>query len=322
MSRYSSNFPRSDFEGRSRKTRPPSSTSPLSLSPKISVCPTARVGRRRKPPRTHPARANPNMRLIMALLALEPARGRWVVGAMDLAMAVGAGAIEDKPHLGVCLGSGRVAALHVALLAEPWFGDLEELLVVGSVGLVAVGAALRRRRMLPEEGAALLRMAGVAVLVNGVGLEELLRRRAVGVVAGHAVHLPFPERHVGRAHELGLALEVALPAGFDHSGLGELTSLGDVYHHPMAVGAGDVTRGVRASLPVEAGSLFVALEADGVALLHRRRVFRAEGDEPAHALASACIHVGLARAVARLAAESLLSVSRMLQEEFPHGGRG
>src|SRR3972149_1534620 len=109
----------------------------------------------------------------------------------------------------------------------------------------------------------------------------------MGVVAAHAVHLPLAERHVGRPHQLGLALDVALGARVDHRGLGALASLGDLLHHPMAVGAGHFTSLVRAPLPEEAGGLLVALEADGVPLVHGGGVLLAERDEPADALSTA-----------------------------------
>ena len=61
-------------------------------------------------------------------LAIER-RARWVVTAMDQAMAVGAGTIEDEPGPRI-LRPGWVTSLDVTLLAEAWLGDLEELLMV------------------------------------------------------------------------------------------------------------------------------------------------------------------------------------------------
>jgi len=214
-----------------------------------------------------------------------------------------------------------MAGLDVTLLTEPWFEDLKELFMVRAVGLVAVGAALRHRRMLPQEGTPLLWMAAIAVVIDGVGLEELFGDRAVGIVAACAGHLPLAEGHVGGTHELCPALDVALSTGLDLGGLGELTPLGDVLHDPMAVGASQVPQLMGTALPVETGGLLMALQTDRIALRDRRGVLLRKGDQPLESCAPR-LHVGLARAVAALAAEGLLSVSRVLEKEFTHGGGG
>jgi hypothetical protein len=114
-----------------------------------------------------------------------------MVAAMDLAMAIAAGAVEDEAALGV-LRSGRMTGLHVTQLTESRFGKLEERFVVRAVGFVAVGAALCHRRVFPQKGTPLLRVTGITVLVDRVGLEEALGDGAVGVVTVRAGHLPLP----------------------------------------------------------------------------------------------------------------------------------
>lgn len=159
---------------------------------------------------------------------------------MHLAMAVGTGTIEDEPRLGR-LGGGRMAGLDVTLLTKSWLEDLEERFMVRAVGVVAVRAALQHRRVLPQKGAPLLRVAGIAVVIDGVTLEELFGDCTVGVMTACAGHLALPQRHMGGAHELCPALEVALPAGLDFGGLRKLAALGDIRHDLMARGAGQVS---------------------------------------------------------------------------------
>lgn len=236
---------------------------------------------------------------------------------MHPAMAVGTGTIEDEPRPG-SLGGGRMAGLHVTLLTKPWLEDLEELFMVRAVGVVAVGAALHHRRVLPQEGAPFLRMAGIAVVIDGVALEELVGDRTVGVMTACAGHLSLPQRHVRGTHELCPALEVALPAGLDLGGLGKLTPLGDILHYPMAVGASEIPQLMGAAPPVEAGGLLMALKANRIALLDRSGVLFRKGDQPVESRAPR-LHMGLARAVAALAAEGLFSVSRVFEKEFAHG---
>jgi len=82
------------------------------------------------------------------------------------------------------------------------------------MGLVAIGAILKRRWMRPEERAAPLGMTGVTVFIDA-GLLELGRiRRAVRIMAARTDELSFSDGHMGRAHELGLPLQVTLAANF------------------------------------------------------------------------------------------------------------
>ena len=243
-----------------------------------------------------------------------------MVAAVDLAMAVGTGAIEDEARPGV-LRSRRVTSLDVALLTESRFGDLEQFFVVGAVGFVAVGATLRHRWVFPQKRTPLLGMAGVTVLIDGVGLEEVLGDGAMRIVTARAGHLALPEGHVGGAHELRAALGVALSAGLDFSGFGELAALGVIVHDTVAVGAGQVSQLMGTALPVEAGGFLVAFQTDGIALGDRRGVLLRKGNQPLEG-GPPRLRMSLAGAVAVLAAERLLGVSRVIEEELPHGGSG
>jgi len=93
---------------------------------------------------------------------------------MDLAVTVSAATVEEKDRSGSHWRprDNRVLYRHVALGAEPGIGDLEQPVVDGSVGLMTVGAALKRRWMRPEEWSAPLGVAGVTVFIDA-GLLEL-----------------------------------------------------------------------------------------------------------------------------------------------------
>jgi len=80
---------------------------------------------------------------------------------------------------------------HVTPVAEAWLRDLQELVVIGAVGFMTVRAIFAHRRMLPEKRSAFLRVAAIAVLIDRVGLDELLRSRPMGIVAVRASHLPL-----------------------------------------------------------------------------------------------------------------------------------
>ena len=181
--------------------------------------------------------------------------------------------------------------------------------LIGAVGIVAVQAVLAHGRVLPEEGTALLGVAGVAVLVDRGLQQHLVVGGAVRVVAARALQLALAHGHVAGAEQLGLLLQVAAGAQ-DHLRLAE-ERLGD----DLALGvrvvaghAGDVPAVVRRAHPVLLVALVVALHAD------RRRIDRAQGLEGADLrLVAAAVHVRLAGAVAALAALRVPGVRRALE---------
>ena len=132
---------------------------------------------------------------------------------MDLAVTVGAAAVKEK-HRSRRPRADRVTRCVVALSAEPRICDLEKPVIDGSVRLMAVAAILKRRRMFPQKRPAPLGVTGVTVFIDA-GLFELGRiGGAVRIVAIGAGELAFSQGHMGRAHELGFSLQVALAANF------------------------------------------------------------------------------------------------------------
>ena len=132
---------------------------------------------------------------------------------MDLAVTVGAATVKEK-HRSRRSRVDWVLHRHVALGAEPGVGNLEKPVIDGSVGLMAVGAIFKRRRMRPEKRPSPLGVTGVTVFVD-TGLLELGRiGGAVRIMAIRADELSFSERHMGRAIELRVSLQVTLAANF------------------------------------------------------------------------------------------------------------
>jgi hypothetical protein len=116
---------------------------------------------------------------------------RWMIGAVDLRVAVEAAAV-DVPHRIRPPGHRLVAPLNVAALAQLRRPQREQSGVVRPMRRVARHAALPHGRVLPQEGAALFLVAGVALIVDGVCPDQLLRGRAVRVVARGALESSLP----------------------------------------------------------------------------------------------------------------------------------
>lgn len=164
--------------------------------------------------------------------------------------------------------------VHVTLSAQPWVSNFEEPVVYRAVRLVTIAAILQNRRMLPKKRPAPLGVAHVTGFINAC-LYELRRiRSSVRVMAVGAGHFPFPNRHVGRAHELGFSLQMALAANLSLrslikkrsliADLRQLESVGGFLHDRVAVGANNSTSGMRACFPVGLNSFLMALEASFV----------------------------------------------------------
>src|SRR3989304_1374933 len=115
--------------------RPPASMSPSTLSPNTLVCADA-----------GPARPSRFRCFHDGLLSLERV-ARRVVGAVDHGVAVRARAPQDEPERGSvpAVRARGMARFHVALLAEPWLGELEHLFVVRPVGGLGGGGGLLDR---------------------------------------------------------------------------------------------------------------------------------------------------------------------------------
>ena len=113
-------------------------------------------------------------------------------------MAVDAAFVVDESHRGGVggLGGRRAVRRGMALLTQPRTRDLEQFLLVASVGVMAIRAVLDYRSVLVEERAALLGVTGEARLVYRSRMKQLLVWRAMRVVARAAFQLPVADRHV------------------------------------------------------------------------------------------------------------------------------
>jgi len=154
----------------------------------------------------------------------------------------------------------------------------------------------------------------------------------VWVMAIGAGQLPFSERHVGRAHELGPSLQVALAANLSLGSLvekrslivdlGELEAIRGLFHDGVAVDAGDTTARMRACLPVRLHSFLVTLEAGFVLNLGRLPGFLTESDQPPHTLSAPLRHVIATRAMTGLAGLPFKLISSIEEKDLSHHGLG
>ena len=83
--------------------------------------------------------------------------------------------------------AARVVAA-VAVLAQPGQPGIEQRGAAGTMGRMAIGTVLRHRLVLPQEGTALLIMAGEAGLIDRILGEQLWPGGAVRIVAIRAPH--------------------------------------------------------------------------------------------------------------------------------------
>src|SRR5687767_5410478 len=148
-----------------------------------------------------------------------------MIAAMDLRVAVLAGARDHAWTLSppqqrtgsrLPFPIERAAMPHrqvVALLTKVGTRPYQQLVMVGTMRLVTVDTTLADGRVFPEERPPLFGVAGVADVVDGIGVQQGTGGRAVRVVTVDAGHLAFGQRHVRTPAELGPLLFVTLEAG-------------------------------------------------------------------------------------------------------------
>ncbi len=134
--------------------------------------------------------------------------------------------------------------------------------------IVAVGAILGDRRMLPKIGAAIFGMAVVAGVVRGGSCEEPVGCATMGVVAAVAGHLAMANGVRVRLHGLGSLLLVAVETDL---GL----RCGTEHRIPLdvavvAIGTGNCVVVVRTAVPRETDIRQVTIHTLGVLLGDRR----------------------------------------------------
>lgn len=114
--------------------------------------------------------------------------------------------------VGPVIERSRVPRIQVAALAKEGTLRHQELVVVRTVGVVAVRAVLSNRSVLPKVGASLLGVAGEAGVVHGCGLQQLGLGSVMRIVATRAIELAFANRVMRGAVHLGPDLRVAAVA--------------------------------------------------------------------------------------------------------------
>src|SRR5215467_959462 len=143
-----------------------------------------------------------------------------------------------------------------------------------------------------------------------------------------ADELSFSQRHMGRAIELGLSLQVALAANFYFrppvekwrlfTDLSELILIGRPLHHPMAIDAAHASVSMGARIPVRLNAFLMALETGLVLNFDRGWRILAECDQPADPFTATGRDVITARAVAVFTSPFLRFVACVEEENFAH----
>ena len=165
--------------------------------------------------------------------ALEPRAG-GMIAAVNLRVAVLAGASRQALAAGTTgqladrcrlIGAEESAGMPdrqvMALLAKVGPCGDEELVVIGAMYGVAVGAVLAYRCVFPQERPAFFGVAGVSDGVGTFRFQQRFGGTAVRIVAVDAGHLAFGKRHMGSLVEFGALLLVARRAGLVDAALGE-----------------------------------------------------------------------------------------------------
>jgi len=135
---------------------------------------------------------------------------------------------------------------------------------------MTIEAVLAHRRMLEQKRSTLLRMALIAGLVDGVGLQQGTGQRTVRIVAIVAAHLPFRQRHVRAAVELQADVFVALRTGVADRHLRHAPLDREFRHRIVAVAAGEAVTLMHRPEPVIARTARMTAQARASLYLDRR----------------------------------------------------
>lgn len=200
---------------------------------------------------------------------------------MYLGMAIQA--FFTQHLLGCAVGWNTRSAVHttrvklgdVALLAQPRLPANQQVLEIGAMGCMAIGAIFLHRRVFPQERTAFLGMAVIAGLVEGVARQQCRPGAAVWLMAIGAGDQPGICHRLGRTlnrvmgltQELGALFLVALVAHLrlglqaQHRIIGSVDSVAVNTCHRFQI--------MRAAGPVEALAIGVTTEANLIFCLDR-----------------------------------------------------
>src|SRR5262249_342511 len=142
----------------------------------------------------------------------DEARACRAVRPVMLRVAVLTLAIDGVDRFRIARIARMPRQVGVTLLAQARPRYLQQEVILAAVRIGAIQTVLADWRMVPQERAALLRMAFVAVVVDSGLFEQRLPVTAVRIVAVAACHLAFAQRHVRRAPDLGPLVLVTLEA--------------------------------------------------------------------------------------------------------------
>lgn len=155
----------------------------------------------------------------------------------------------------------------VTLLAEEGRTLLQQIVINRAVRVVADRAILGDRLMVAHKRSALLHVARVAGFDNAIARQHLFAGTAVRIVAVGANDLAFLDRMVRRAVDLSALLFVARET---HFRLRLLVANPVVLRVNLMAGrTGDVARGMKVGLPMDALAALMAVETRLIAFFNR-----------------------------------------------------
>jgi len=230
-----------------------------------------------------------------------------MIGAVHLSVAVHAiaaqqvGSSAQRRHTQPTFCIAWVERRQVTLLAQERRAGLQQDAMVGSMRLVTVAAILAGRRMLPQEGPALLGMALEALFIE-CGLGQGRRTRAsVRAMAVGADHLSGTNGVAGSKQGFGLGALVTGQAQTGFSGMAEYGIVGSMYL--VATCATQLGEFVRRTAPLMTCLLFMAGQADSITLCCRKsgvkyNCWQGTHSIEHHQMRSAGAVAGLAAAIA------------------------
>lgn len=194
---------------------------------------------------------------------LAGASGQTLTGSAAGQLPCGGGLIGAKERPG--MPDRQV----VTLLAKVGSCRNQQLVVIGAMYGVAVGAVLAHWRMFPKERSALFGVAGVADDIGAFRLQQRLGGATVRIVTVDARHLAFRQRHVRSFVEFGALLLVTGCAGVVDVTLGEQARNRIFFHRIVAICATQLAVGVNRAGPMQLAAAFVTPHALPILSLYR-----------------------------------------------------
>lgn len=171
--------------------------------------------------------------------------------------------------------------LGMALLTQNRPRGRKQGFEIRAVRTVAIQTVLAHWRVLEQEWAAFVGMAGIANLIDAIGFQERRRGRAMGIVAINAGDLSFQQRHMRPLLKLGSLHLVTLKTGFVDRLSRRQAMRGEVRHRVVTIAAAHIVAVVNGVVPEDALTALMAGQALRVLLRNRRPALAGKADDRA-----------------------------------------